>query len=144
MSRIAPTMSDDHRRCDDLYAEAEALAADERWPEARAAAEAFVTAMQLHLGLEENTLFPAFEQRTGMTGGPTMIMRMEHTQMRQVMDEMREAAGAGQREGFLGSAETLLMLMQQHNLKEEQILYPMLDQAVGDQADTLLAGLATP
>jgi len=30
------------------------------------------------------------------------------------------------------------VMMQQHNIKEEQILYPMSDQALSDKADTLL------
>jgi iron-sulfur cluster repair protein YtfE (RIC family) len=37
---------------------------------------------------------------------------------------------------YLGLSETLLMLMRQHNMKEENILYPMADQALaGEQAD---------
>jgi iron-sulfur cluster repair protein YtfE (RIC family) len=32
----------------------------------------------------------------------------------------------------------LLMLMQQHNAKEEQILYPMSDQVLGDKASDIV------
>jgi iron-sulfur cluster repair protein YtfE (RIC family) len=28
-------------------------------------------------------------------------------------------------------SETLMMIMQQHNMKEEQMLYPMMDQTLG-------------
>jgi hypothetical protein len=31
--------------------------------------------------------------------------------------------------------------MQQHNLKEEQVLYALLDEALGGEADALLAAL---
>ncbi|TRZ68118.1 MAG: hemerythrin domain-containing protein, partial [Rhodocyclaceae bacterium] len=34
-------------------------------------------------------------------------------------------------------AETLLILMQQHNMKEENILYPMCDQALAAQVEQL-------
>ena len=38
---------------------------------------------------------------------------------------------------FLGMTETLMMLTQQHNMKEEQMLYPMTDQALSDGAAVL-------
>jgi iron-sulfur cluster repair protein YtfE (RIC family) len=31
-------------------------------------------------------------------------------------------------EAYLGHSETLLLLMRQHNMKEEQVLYPMCEQ----------------
>ncbi len=35
---------------------------------------------------------------------------------------------------FLDLSETLMVLIQQHNMKEEQILYPMADNAIPDSA----------
>ena len=41
-------------------------------------------------------------------------------------------------EAFLGEAETLMVLTQQHNMKEEQILYPMTDRSLaGDAPDVV-------
>lgn len=130
MPTISEFMSTDHQRCDALFAEAEAAAP-------AAAAQAFATfaeAMQHHLAMEEQVLFPAFEQATGNSMGPTRIMRMEHEQMRELFGQMGEALAAHDANTFAGLAETLLILMQQHNLKEEQILYPMSDRALGDGA----------
>jgi len=39
---------------------------------------------------------------------------------------------------FLGLAETLMLLMQQHNMKEEQVLYRMMDQVYGEEVNDLL------
>ena len=36
------------------------------------------------------------------------------------------------RDDYLGIADTLLILMQQHNMKEEQMLYNMMDQHLTD------------
>ena len=36
---------------------------------------------------------------------------------------------------FEDLAETLLILMQQHNIKEESILYPMCEQLIGEDPD---------
>jgi iron-sulfur cluster repair protein YtfE (RIC family) len=57
--------------------------------------------------------------------------------MRSLVSEMDTAIAAKDEDSFLGLAETLMILTQQHNMKEEQILYPMSDQVLGD-ADTLI------
>ena len=116
----------DHRDCDGLWAAVEA-AGD---PAATASAwEAFAVAMERHFRIEEEVLFPAFERATGMVGmGPTMVMRAEHEQMRGMLRTMAGCASSGDYEGVLDHGDTLLMLIQQHNVKEEGILYPMADQ----------------
>lgn len=65
-------------------------------------------------------------------------MRAEHQQMRALVAQMNEALTARDRDQFLGLGETLLMLTQQHNMKEENILHPIMDQSIADEADKLL------
>ncbi len=125
---ISEFMSKDHKACDLLFAEAENAASEENWDSANQALTAFVRAMSRHFGVEELELFPAFEQATGMQGGPTQMMRMEHVQMRELFAEMQYALEQKNSDDYLGAAETLLILMQQHNVKEEQILYGMIDR----------------
>lgn len=125
------TYSQHHRHCDDAFARAEESAQGGDWAKARADFDAFSKAMATHFASEEETLFPAFEDRTGMRQGPTQVMRLEHDQMRQLLAEMTGALDAQDAEGFGGAAETLLVLMQQHNMKEEHMLYPMCDRALG-------------
>lgn len=132
MPTISEFMSTDHQRCDALFAEAEAEPVT-----AMQAFAAFTEAMQHHLAMEEQVLFPAFEQATGNSMGPTRIMRMEHEQMRELFGQMIDALVARDVNTFAGLAETLLILMQQHNLKEEQILYPMSDRALGDTSQLI-------
>jgi iron-sulfur cluster repair protein YtfE (RIC family) len=74
-----------------------------------------------------------------MSAGPTQIMRAEHVQMRGLFSELRDACARRDEEALLGLTETLLMVMQQHNLKEEEVLYPMSDQALDSDAADLLA-----
>lgn len=138
MNAISETFTRHHKLCDDSWAEAEEAASQGRWPEATAALGRFLAAMRAHLGIEEEALFPAFEQATGMVGGPTAVMRMEHQQMRALVAEARGALGAGSLEQFLGATETLMILVQQHNMKEEQMLYPMCDRALGEGAAAVI------
>lgn len=138
MSTIVDFLGADHRACDDLFASAEAAAAQKNWDSARTLFTRFHEAMEHHLTMEEEVLFPAFEKRTGMAAGPTQVMRSEHVQMRGLMDDMAKAAAASDRDAYLGLSETLNMLMQQHNLKEENMLYPMSDQVLNSERDGLI------
>lgn len=138
MSTILEFLGSDHRACDDLFASAEAAAAQKNWDSARSLFGQFQAAMEHHLAMEEDVLFPAFESRTGMSSGPTQVMRMEHVQMRDLMQEMAKAVAAGNQDSYLGLSETLNMLMQQHNLKEENMLYPMSDRVLGADSASVI------
>jgi hemerythrin-like domain-containing protein len=107
----------DHRACDATWASLEnGEGAD--FP-------TFKAAMLHHFAMEEQVLFPLFEEATGMTAGPTAMMRMEHEQMRGVLEQMQAAFDAGDEETLLDHGDTLFMIIQQHNQKEEGMLYPM-------------------
>lgn len=104
---------------------------------AQASASNFIESLLSHFEHEESTLFPEFEETTGMKHGPTEMMRHEHAQMREMLEEMDKAISEHNQDRYLGLSETLLIFMQQHNMKEEQILYPMIDAECADKADEL-------
>ena len=128
MTSIPDYMKSKHRECDDIFTTAEAEAAAGNWPEASKQWAVFKDELANHFEQEEGTLFPAFEQATGMTGGPTQVMRMEHQQMRALIQDLDQALNSQDKDDFLGLSETLMVTMQQHNMKEEMMLYPMLAQ----------------
>jgi len=130
LDQLTAPLVADHRHCDGLFATAEDAAQRTDWAACRERFDAFRAAMLQHFEIEENVLFPAFEQATGMTMGPTAMMRSEHAQMRGLLNNMGEVIAAGRRDDYLGLSETLLLYMQQHNLKEENVLYPMSDQVL--------------
>lgn len=138
MSTIATIMSADHRRCDQFFSKAEELVSAGKWDQGAAEFNAFRNVILGHFTMEEEQLFPAFEQHLGHAMGPTQVMRMEHIQMKQLFTQMEQAVTARDESRFLGLSETLMMLMQQHNMKEERMLYPMMDQTLG-QAGAELA-----
>jgi len=73
-----------------------------------------------------------------MTQGPTMIMRHEHDQMRALFAQIEDALQRRDEDDFLGNTETLLILIQQHNMKEEGMLYPMADEQLVGQSEQVL------
>lgn len=134
---IARYLTEDHRRCDRLLADCEAAIASRSWPASDTAAAGLRDALLHHFALEEEVLFPEVEQASPAASGPTGVMRMEHRQMRQLLDELAASVQARDRENCLGELETLHMIGQQHNSKEEGILYPLADNALGDRADAM-------
>jgi len=143
MGGIKSYFTRDHRVCDETYGALEQAVGtlpDEKvisiWGE-------FSSAMLRHLKMEEEVLFPAFEEATGMHGaGPTMMMRMEHDQMRSLLGSMGQRVDERDFEGMLDQGDTLFMLIQQHNMKEEGMLYPMAEQHLSNGWVDMKAALA--
>jgi len=130
-------MQHNHRECDELFAAAEESVANGDWELALKGWQSFTSALDAHItDREEGLLFPAIEAVNGPMG-PTMMMRGEHEQMRALIAQIDDAIAAKDQSQFLGLAETLMMLMQQHNMKEENILYPMMDQCIPEEAGRL-------
>ncbi|MEO5378296.1 MAG: hemerythrin domain-containing protein [Magnetococcus sp. DMHC-6] len=136
--RIREFFGYDHRRCDELYADLENAAYDGERDNAKKIFDRFIKAMHHHFKMEEEGFFPVFEEVTGMTQGPPMVMRMEHEQMRGIFKQMELHVQKGDLEGLLRAGSTLLLVMQQHNIKEEQMLYSMADNQLGAKADEYL------
>ncbi|MBR0564831.1 hemerythrin domain-containing protein [Azoarcus sp. L1K30] len=143
MSTLSTLMTDDHRACDHLFARVETHVAAGDWSAARTAMRNFADALELHFRAEETQLFPRFEAVTGFSAGPTAVMRAEHAEMRTFLDAMSAAIDAGEADDFGGEAETLMIMIQQHNMKEENILYPMCDDRLALERDALAAALDT-
>ncbi len=139
MSGIHAYMSRHHELCDGIFGRAKKAATENDWASTERDCKAFLQQINRHIDAEENLLFPAFEDKTGMAGGPTHVMRMEHAQLRALFGEMLGAIGAMEAERYLRNADLVAALLREHNLKEENILYPMLDNLLGADAAGLLA-----
>jgi iron-sulfur cluster repair protein YtfE (RIC family) len=124
METIIEFMGNDHKSCDNQFALAEEAVHGGKWQQAEAAFKTFRQHLTHHFHLEEDLLFPAL-LAAGGPNGPVQVMTMEHAQMNNLLQQMAAVIANKNTQGYGGLAETLLILMQQHNLKEEQILYPI-------------------
>ena len=131
MNTISSFLTTDHRACDNEFANLENTVASENWEESKTQFDKFSADLLHHFDMEEKVMFPVFEEVTGMTQGPTMVMRMEHSQMRNILDDLKADIEKKDKNHFFGVSESLMMLMQQHNMKEEQMLYAMADMHLG-------------
>ena len=142
-SGLAAFFEQDHRDCDARWADVEELLDTEDIDTARPAWQKFDTSIRRHFAMEEEVPFPAFEAISGMGGGgPTAVMRMEHQQMRGLLDQIADAMESGDTQEAMDIGDTLLMLIQQHNVKEEGMLYPMAENMLGGHWADLAAKLA--
>lgn len=139
-SGISEFLTADHRRGEELFEAALQRAAGGDWDGCREHFDAFRAALHRHLEIEEQILFPAFEETTGITAGPTRVMRHEHQQMLEQLDRMSAALAARDAPGFSSSAKSFVGLMAAHSAKEENVLYPMCDEALPEgQSEKLQA-----
>ena len=119
-----------HQQLDDLFHEFRELKATDHW-KAKKSFFQFKTGLERHIVWEEEILFPAFEEKLNhLQDGPTAVMRLEHQEIRIHLNAM---AGKLAEEDFETDEDeqALEAVLCPHNHKEENILYPMIDQVFG-------------
>ncbi len=121
----------DHDRLDALFQKFQQLKRSD-FAQAKANFREFLQGLKRHIVWEEEILFPVFEQKTGMRDvGPTAVMRMEHRMIHEALDEIHAKVRV-QDPASDEAEQRLLSVLSQHNLKEENILYPTIDRLVSD------------
>ena len=103
--------------------------------------------LRRHIYAEEEFLFPPLRD-AGLVM-PILVMLREHGEMWHLMEGLEELVTSGaQADEVADACKTLLVLLEQHNLKEEPIIYPQaevtLDPAVSDQIEDFLASGTMP
>lgn len=127
----------DHDRLDLLFAQSQQCLVNEP----KTALRYFVifkSGLEQHIRWEENQLFPMFERATNLFNmGPTYVMRLEHTHIKaslanieQSLSDYLKTPDNALADTVLSQCTELTELLSQHNLKEENILYPAIDEAL--------------
>jgi hemerythrin-like domain-containing protein len=141
MDTISEYLGKHHGRCDQLCYEAEKSVAAGLWERADESFQEFCAALEQHFAMEENVLFVAFEKAIHGTDGPTSVMRVEHKKINSVVFMLRDALARRARNAFLGHADTLNIMIRQHNQVEDDIFYPMIDRMFSAQKDDLIKAM---
>ena len=127
---ILEFMSEDHDRLDNLFEEFNKLRKSDI-SRAKPLFLNFSTGLQAHIAWEEDILFPIFERATGMRdAGPTAVMRMEHRQIKNFLEAISGKVLADELDEL---SIKLLEVLGSHNMKEENILYPAIDDLTNEQ-----------
>lgn len=127
----------DHRQLDVAFADAKRLCAVGDVTAARARFSEFREGLEHHIEAEEQVLFPAFAELTGVAqGGPVAVMQSEHAELRKLMSEVTGVLESGGPEKGTTPFAALTARIYAHNGKEERILYPTTDR-LAREAGTL-------
>ncbi len=124
---VTHIMSDDHRHCDQLFIPVNDAVSSKRWTLAEQLIHTVITEIHYHFQLEESSLFPEYESASGEVFGPTEVMRREHTNIRGLLELLKQAITTRDSSLYFGQFESISIYLQQHNMKEENILYPLID-----------------
>jgi len=134
-------LGNDDEDFDDWFGSTETHISKNRWEEAQRDFTAFIQELEKHFAMEEKILFPEFEKATGSNQGPTSVMRMEHQQMRAMLPQLQDSLSQHDADNFFGYSDTFNTMIQQHNMKEETILYVMTDRVLAGRQDEVIGAM---
>ncbi|MCZ7607702.1 MAG: DUF2249 domain-containing protein [Planctomycetota bacterium] len=119
----------DHRRMEEILADALALAQAGNWQEAQARFAEHAVALTHHAFIEDEVLFPAYDEATGnLPDGPTALMMQEHHDVRAGIERIARAAKQRDLEELEDAHDALVDVAAEHHAKEEEILFPGIDE----------------
>ena len=129
LSFISEYFSDDHDRMDEIWTRFN----QSTCPQQRLSLfNQFSSQLKQHIQWEEELLFPIFDVKMNFfDSGPTFVMREEH---RKIIDLLTliENKLLEDENGYV-EQQQLSSLLHQHNMKEEHVLYPALDQLLDNE-----------
>lgn len=103
------------------------------FPMAKSYFKDFLRGLKRHIVWEEDVLFPLFENKSGISGsGPTAVMREEHRAIGAALEQLHAKVRTANPD-CEAEAERLSGLLGDHNAKEENVLYPMLDRLISSE-----------
>lgn len=129
--KISVTFEQDHDRLDALFNTFQQLKRTD-FAKAKDAFVEFKYGPQRHIVWEEDVLFPKWEEKSGMAeGGPTQVMRTEHQMIGQCLEAIHDKVQQQNPESDR-EEQRLVEILTSHNMKEERILYPSIDQVISE------------
>lgn len=130
---VTDYLQTDHRRLDGIMERFSSAVREGRWADALSDFREFNLGLRRHIRIEEEVLFPAFEEKTGMVdSGPTFVMKMEHTEIKDLLERILNATEATDASTVSNASNGLINILTDHNMKEEHILYPESDSFLSD------------
>ncbi len=132
---IAAFLGSDHKRLRETWAAGRYAVADCNLSEVRRHFSEFFVGLSSHIRMEEEILFPAIEERTGVRdAGPTAAMRAEHARFKEILARLNRAVQWETCEAITRMLQSEPItpedLFNSHDLREERVLYPMADRLI--------------
>ena len=132
LSTVNQYYTEDHEHLHASFHRFQSLKAGEQDKAAEAFQE-FKAGLERHILWEERILFPWYDQKLGhLRNCLTAVLRRDHGQILVYLDEISRKLAQG---NFATDDEeaSLEMVLRIHNQKEEDALYPAMDQILNDE-----------
>jgi hemerythrin-like domain-containing protein len=133
MSSIKDFLSTDHRECDEMFSKFEEALERSSAQEIEALYEEMRDRFFNHFKMEEEVVFKEFLESAGSGCNPIPVMISEHENMRSLISRIGESIKSGNKDMIYSLLDTLMIVVQQHNMKEENVMYNLLDQSITDK-----------
>jgi regulator of cell morphogenesis and NO signaling len=95
----------------------------------RAQAAELAAGLASHAQLEDELLFVPLEGPLGPNGGPLPVMRAEHAEVEGTLERLAQVDDLHEAEELI---RHLVTVAREHFEKEEQVLFPMAEQMLGE------------
>jgi len=133
----------DHKKFDAMLDECEAAADVGEWQNAKRLFNDFVSALQFHMQLEDEVLYPVFVEESGDLEGVISHLSDEHDYLVRLIHDLTYIIKSNDFDHFLDSLEPLHKAMNQHNENEESLFLNNTSQSILLRRDEIVKRLHT-
>jgi hemerythrin-like domain-containing protein len=137
MNDHANWLQHDHVDYEALLLDCQTAAEEEDWRAVKQLFEELVARVRVHMAMEEEILYPAYEEAMDAPQGPTQALREEHDEIHRLLRDLSRVLVANDSDIFLESLLPLEKVMTKHHEKEEEIFLPMAGHALLAQQDEI-------
>jgi iron-sulfur cluster repair protein YtfE (RIC family) len=134
-------LNHDHLEYEELLLDCRAAAEAEEWRSAKELFEKLVAHVKVHMLIEEEILYPAYEKAVNVPHGPTKALREEHDEIYRLMRDLSHVLKTNDSDLFLESLLPLEKVMIKHHEKEEEIFLPMAGHVLLAQREEIMRRL---
>jgi iron-sulfur cluster repair protein YtfE (RIC family) len=141
MTEDANWLYHDHLDLEHLPNDCATSAKAEQWADAARLFGRLLDRLKGHMRLEEEVLFPAYEQLPGAPKEPTRSLRNDHDAMVRWCRDLHFSVQSQDSPAFLGAIESLRELLVWHDEKEEQLFLPMAGHSLFERREAVMERL---
>lgn len=131
----------DHSVYEDILFKCQDFVESGEWEEAKRAFNELVDHLKGHMAMEEEVLYPAYENRVKSRTSPTEILREDHDQLVRLVRDMIQVFRSRDTGHVLDCLSHLERQMITHHEKEEDIFLPMASVILDENKEEIIAQL---
>jgi len=141
MSETSNWLVHDHGKYDALLAECEELAEEGLWEDALRVYRQFLEELKLHMRMEDEILYPLYEEQYGDPRGELTYLQGEHDNIAWLLHELAYVLKRNNTEHFLDSVRPLHKALNRHNANEEELFLNLEDDSILLRRDEIMQRL---